>query len=129
MKDYLGYENKRNKDHAELYVRMIQKAFADEGNCEVLIGHHVTFEVNGVLSSENEIPSADTMMFDHDIMTRVFGTRAFAIMAILAATPCNGRDMILFRALANEETLGGTWPRKYDRSDQNPPIPQQGASD
>jgi hypothetical protein len=95
MKDYLGFENARNKEHAALYERLLRLALKDEKNVSVLIGHHVCFEINGDLQTENEIPSADCLMFDHDLMTRVFGPYAIPIMRDLASVPCEKRDELL----------------------------------
>lgn len=92
IKDFLGSENARNKRHAALYSAILKAAI---GKCDVLIGHHLTFEINGDLETENEIPSADCLMFDHGIMGAVFGDRAVAIMQHLAATPCDSRDEVL----------------------------------
>ena len=103
LKDYLGYENQRNKDHAALYTRLMQKAIG--GNVAVLIGHHLTFEINGDLATENEIPSADTLMFDHDLMTKVFGPRAIHVMIHLASVPCEQRDAMLVHYLDDQEAV------------------------
>lgn len=92
MKDWLSWENDRNKRFAALYVGIMKRAFEKP---EVIIGHHLTFELNEDLNTENEIPSADTLMFDHYIMTKVFGDQAISIMHHLAATPCESRDAVL----------------------------------
>ena len=93
LKDWLTSENARNKKFADLYVAIMKKAFGNSP--EVLIGHHLTFELNGDLETENEIASADCLMFDHYIMTQVFGDQAVSIMQHLAATPCDSRDDVL----------------------------------
>src|SRR5271167_3031313 len=92
MKDFLGYENARNKRNAALYCALIKAAL---GECDVLVGHHLTFEINGDLDTENEIPSADCLMFDHDLMTKIFGNEALSIMGHLALTPVESRDAVL----------------------------------
>jgi len=94
MKDYLGFENERNKKHAALYTKLIKRAYG-EGASEVLIGHHLTFESHGDLNTENEIPSADTLLFDHEIMRRVFGEKALWVMMGLAQQPAEERDAAL----------------------------------
>jgi hypothetical protein len=99
MKDYLGWENSRNKQHAQLYSRIMQLAF---GKCNVLIGHHLTFEFGDDLSTENEIPSADTLMFDHEAMTKVFGVDAPLVMRQLASVPAEQRDQLLSEHLDME---------------------------
>lgn len=88
MRDFLSTENARNKAHAELFTRMIQAAYGKE--CDVLIGHHLTFEVHGEIQTENEIPSADTLLFCHEIMSAVFGVAAIEIMQELASMPSEG---------------------------------------
>ena len=103
MKDYLATENQRNKTHAALYTAIMKEAFG--ADCEVLIGHHLTFEQGGDLSTENEIPSADCLMFDHEVMTKVFGESAITLMRYLAATPMEQRDSILKQAY--EGRVGG----------------------
>lgn len=90
MKDWLSYEQSRNKQHAALYSSILKHAGV--GADAVLVGHHIGFETGGNIDTENEIPSADTLIFDHQIMGAVFGTRAVAIMAELATLPCDKRD-------------------------------------
>lgn len=90
MKDYLTVEGQRNKAHAQLYTDIVQAALGKEN--AVLIGHHIVFEANGDLTTENEIPAADTLIFDHDIMRAVFGDRALPIMMKLASLPVGQRD-------------------------------------
>jgi hypothetical protein len=90
-KEYLSFENKRNKRFHKLYSAILHEAF---GNCSV-IGHHVCFtDDNGDL---NEIPSADTLIFDHNVMVRVFGVTAMAVMSQLAITTVDNdaRDNLL----------------------------------
>lgn len=95
MKDYLGFENDRNKKHAEIYTRLLKRAIKRD-DVAVLIGHHITFEIGGDLETENEIPSADCLMFDHELMTSVFGAdRALPIMRALVSVPCDHRDALL----------------------------------
>lgn len=96
FKDYLGFENQRNKENADLYTRLIRAAIGKDRNVAVLIGHHLTFELDGDLDTENEIPSADCLMFDHDLMRAVFGPERYInIMRDLASVPCDQRDAML----------------------------------
>jgi hypothetical protein len=101
MKDYLGFENARNKEHAALYERLLRIALKDEKSISVLIGHHICFECDGKLDTENEIPSADCLMFDHDLMTKVFGDSAVNVMLALALVPMEVRDDTLKSILNN----------------------------
>lgn len=90
MKDYLSFEQTRNKEHAALYTKMLKTALGD--NNAVLIGHHLTFETDGILETENEIPSADCLLFDHFIMRKLFGDKAMHVMQTLAAVSVDARD-------------------------------------
>jgi hypothetical protein len=94
VKDFLGYENARNKKNAALYTKVMQLAMG--GNTAILIGHHLCFESNNDINTENEIPSADTLLFDHDIMKAVFGAeRYLSVMQHLAFTHGDNRDLVL----------------------------------
>lgn len=92
MKDYLEVENLRNKTHASLYERLVKLAF---GECEVMVGHHIALEFGGDLNTENEIPSADTLLFCPEVMVGVFGVEGINIMQELAALPPGGRESLL----------------------------------
>lgn len=101
FEQYLTEENDRNKKHADLYTRMIKLAFGMDAQC--IIGHHLTFELNGNLETENEIPSADTLLFDHYAMKKIFGHKAIPLMKMLASVPASKRDQIVINALNNLE--------------------------
>lgn len=88
LKDYLNYENERNHKNHALYERLMRRALGQD--TQILVKHHLTFEVAG--QEPNEVPSADTLMFDHDLMTKVFGHRALAVMAQLAIRAAEERD-------------------------------------
>src|SRR5688572_29043208 len=90
IKDFLSVEDKRNRTHAALFARMLRLAYGRD--VDVIVGHHVTFEFHGDISTENEIPSADCLLFDHDIMPRIFGRRrAMELMQHLATIPAEER--------------------------------------
>lgn len=92
VKDYLSSETVRNKQHASTYERFL-KAALPERRLSVFVGHHISFEIDGDLSTENEIPSADCLMFDHELMGTVFGQHnGVAIMRDLAGYNCDERD-------------------------------------
>lgn len=90
QRDYLGYENHRNTVHAQLYTDIVNEAFGHE---DVIVGHHITFERHGDIKTENEIPSADTLLFDVDVASRLFGEHfARSLLMRLALTPVESRD-------------------------------------
>lgn len=90
MKDYLLSENERNHRNHPLYQRLMKLAL---GECDVLVAHHLTFTFAN--EEPNEIPSADTLIFDLDLMSKVFGTQAQDIMAHLAQLGVDARDALL----------------------------------
>jgi hypothetical protein len=101
FKFYMAAENKRNAASTAMFQRFFRKAFGDEHEI-VLVGHHFMIEPQTGNPEEdlrhmNEVPSADTAIFDHPLMTAVFGEYAIKIMAHLATVPTEGgeRDKLL----------------------------------
>lgn len=98
-KYYLQSENDRNTHHGSIFIDIIKRAFGADD--VVMVGHHFVFEPAESmqkldLTKLNEIPSADTILFDHDIMREVFGARDYIhIMQDLAAQPVETRDSLL----------------------------------
>lgn len=100
-KYWLQAENDRNTHHGDVFIDLIRRAF---GNEVVMVGHHFVFEPQTAmdahdLSRLNEIPSADTLIFDHEIMGSVFGAGAIPLMIRLASVPAESRDALLRTAL------------------------------
>lgn len=95
VKDYLTVEDARNRANAKLFRAIIQAAFGSQD--DVTIGHHLSFQPHGDIENLNEIPSADTLIFDHDLMRRVFGDNAIRVMQRLCMYPCDTRDAELQR--------------------------------
>lgn len=91
MKNYLAYELQRNHDNKHLYEELLKRA---QKGCAVLVAHHITFTPAGE-EDGNEIPSADTLLFDHEIMQAVFGEAAGPIMVALVLAPVEKRDQRL----------------------------------
>ncbi len=94
---YFGAEKRRNTANGELFVRLVKIAFGDEAT--VLVGHHIVYEFGGDLETEDEIPSADTVLFDHPIMTAVFGDAAIPLMQKIAAQLPGEREATVLAAL------------------------------
>ena len=91
-RDYLSSEDMRNRQNAALYSALVKAA---HGDVTVFVGHHISFQKGGDITTENEIPSADSALFCHEIMTAVFGDSALDIMAQLARTPSAQREAAL----------------------------------
>ena len=102
-KYWLQFENDRNTHHGQIFIDLIKRAFRTDE--VVMVGHHFVFEPQEAmqkldLTQLNEIPSADTLLFDHEIMTAVFGERAIPLMVEMAKVDCRARDEIIREALA-----------------------------
>lgn len=102
-KYWLQAENDRNTHHGQIFIDLIKRAFRTDE--VVMVGHHFVFEPEAAmkqldLTQLNEIPSADTLLFDHEIMGAVFGEQAVPLMIELAKVPCDSRDQIVAEALA-----------------------------
>ena len=88
---YLSGEGKRNRANADLFQALLCTAWGE--GCMVITGHHVSFMFDGDLSTEDEVPSADSVLFDHEIMGAVFGeSHAVEIMREIAPLPRYRRE-------------------------------------
>jgi hypothetical protein len=96
------YENARNAKHRQLFSDMIREAY---GADQVIIAHHLVY-VAGEKRIENglefdyqiveEIPSADTLIFDHDAAKTIWGERYWqGVLVKLAMLPVEARDQLL----------------------------------
>lgn len=79
---FLSGEGKRNRANADLFQAMLIVAWGS--GCSVITGHHVSFLFDGDLATEDEIPSADCLLFDHDIMAELFPADYLDIMTHIA---------------------------------------------
>lgn len=79
---FLKDEGKRNRANADLFRAMLCVAWGED--CDIIVGHHINFQFDKDFRTEDEIPAADTLLFDHDIMTAVFGVNAGPIMYTIA---------------------------------------------
>lgn len=88
------FENHRNSNNAELFKAMIREAY---GAGDVIVAHHLTYVVEdkrGEYTYEivEEIPSADTLIFDHQAAVKIWGDGYRDILAGLAMLPTEARD-------------------------------------
>lgn len=100
MKNYLESENARNQRNHKLFETLLKRACGSD-KAMVLIGHHLTFELPE--EAPNEIPSADCLMFDHDLMKVVFPDDYLNVIQTLAMTPTAARDAMLAHILEERE--------------------------
>ncbi len=92
------YENDRNGDHSELFKAILREVF---DVTDVICAHHITFvrheqrcEGGHTFSYEivQEIPSADALIFDHEIAKKIWGTGWKETLMLLATYPPETRD-------------------------------------
>lgn len=102
-----AYENDRNGENSALYKAIIREAF---GVSDVICGHHLVYQIEDkrsdgfVYTFVEEIPSADTLIFDHDIARKIWGPTFKKVLVLLALEPAETRDMLLGK-LYNERTV------------------------
>jgi hypothetical protein len=91
-KEYLSYETARNHTSHSLFTDILHEAFGKAD--ETVIGHHVCFSADGG-DTLQEIPSADSMIFDHDIAKKIWGVGYKDVLSRLAQVPAEERDALL----------------------------------
>jgi hypothetical protein len=90
-----AYENDRNIQSSDLFKAIIREAC---GAKDVIIAHHLTYVVEEEWDDGfkyqiiEEIPSADALIFDHDIARKIWGLDWRDVLARLALTPISERD-------------------------------------
>lgn len=88
QESFVRYEVDRNHRAKTVFQALLRRAYGPGST--VIISHHLTVMCSkGVV---HEIPSADTILFDHDIMHKVFGTEAPSKMVVLAKLPPHRRE-------------------------------------
>lgn len=99
-----AYENDRNAAGADLFKAIIREVY---GVQDVIIAHHLVFvtEERGadgfMYQIVEEIPAADTLIFDHDIARRLWGVAWPDKLMQLALEPPETRDKLLAQLLQN----------------------------
>lgn len=89
------YENDRNGENADLYKAIIREAY---GVQDVICGHHLVYQVEDkradgfTYTFVEEIPSADTLIFDHKVAQKIWGNSYLAVLSHLAMVPPEARD-------------------------------------
>jgi hypothetical protein len=109
FKYYLGYENNRNALNQGIYIDLLKAVFG--GHDIVVPGHHFvvmpqTENREDDVRHMNEIPSADTILTDHDIMRAVFGESFLDVIIDCVRHPTPERDECLrqhFLAVQRQE--------------------------
>lgn len=93
-----AYENDRNTENSALYKAIIREAY---GVTDVICGHHLVYEVrekraDGFIYEQiQEIPSADALIFDHEVAEKIWGPNFHGVLMALACEPVATRDKLL----------------------------------
>ena len=94
-----AYENDRNAEHSELFKAIIREAY---GVQDVIIAHHLVYvkvdhRADGFdYQVVEEVPSADALIFDHDVAKSIWGEIMYLErLKQLALTPIAQRDKLL----------------------------------
>lgn len=109
------YENDRNGENSETYKAIIREAY---GVTDVICGHHLVYQVEDkradgfTYTFVEEIPSADTLIFDHDVAKKIWGAGYKSILVHLALEPTATRDELLTRLFTSRNAL--TAPSTFD---------------
>lgn len=109
------YENERNKINSDLFKAMIREAY---GAGDVIIAHHLTYvavdNVNGYdYQIVEEIPSADTLIFDHEGAKKIWGDQWQDVLVKLVMQPVPERDKMLARLYQEKHFSGKVDLSKY----------------
>lgn len=93
-----SYENDRNAASSDLFKAIIREAYNVK---DVIIAHHLVYvreEVRGdgfKYEIVEEIPSADALIFDHEVAQKIWGDGYRDVVAKLALEPIQTRDALL----------------------------------
>jgi len=92
-----AYENDRNAASANLFKSIIREACKVT---DVIIAHHLVYVVvenrDGFdYQIVEEVPSADSLIFDHEVARQIWGDNFIPVLQRLAAEPVATRDKLL----------------------------------
>lgn len=93
------YENDRNSVYADLYKAIIREVY---GVTDVICGHHLVMQIaekradGFTYQVVQEVPSADELIFDHEVARKLWGDNQFKdVLCQLACEPIATRDVKL----------------------------------
>lgn len=102
-------ENERNHRNRELFKAVIREAYGVE---DVMIGHHLYYENcqtgndGSPYHHPQEIPSADALIFNHDVARKLWGGEHYlAVLRRLASEPIETRDELFSHFFYNRPKL------------------------
>lgn len=92
------YENDRNAAASSLFKDIIREVY---GVQDVIIAHHLVYVKEETRSDGfsyqivEEVPSADALIFDHDVACKIWGENWKDVLTKLALVPIKERDTLL----------------------------------
>jgi len=97
------YENDRNAQSADLFKCIIRECY---NVTDVIIAHHLVYvkvEKRDGFDYQivEEVPSADALIFDHDVAKRLWGGAWRDNLTLLALEPVETRDKLLAQLYAD----------------------------
>jgi hypothetical protein len=117
------FENDRNADSAELFKAILREAFGEEGKeFDTIIGHHLIYvksdkrEDGFTYTIVEEIPSADALIFDHDVARVIWPNTWRHVLTMLALEPVETRDAKLARYFRDREAMDGGVVRDHHKA-------------
>jgi hypothetical protein len=93
-----AYENDRNAESSDLFKSIIREAY---GVQDVIIAHHLVYVTEETRSDGfkyqivEEVPSADTLIFDHKVAEKLWGAGFKDVLVKLVLEPVETRDALL----------------------------------
>lgn len=93
-----SYENDRNMEGSPVFKAIVKEVF---NVTDVICGHHIIYEIRDTRKDGftydvvQEIPSADALIFDHDIALKIWGDDFQHTLIQLALEPTATRDKLL----------------------------------
>ncbi len=102
-----GFENCRNAIGSDLFKRVLREVYNVQ---DVIIAHHLVYvkterHADGFeYQIVEEVPSADTLIFDHEIARKLFGGSFRNQLCKLACEPVETRDALFAELLAERES-------------------------
>lgn len=91
------FENDRNAEFSGCFKAVIREAY---GVQDVICAHHLVYvkeerHADGfAYQVVEEIPAADTLIFDHDVARKIFGEGFKDVLVRLACEPVETRDAL-----------------------------------
>lgn len=97
------YETDRNTDNTELFTAILHEAYGEPDKAfQAIVGHHIIFvrmdkrEDGFTYTIVEEFPSADCLIFDHEVAKKIWGEANWKLaLEKLALEPVESRDKLL----------------------------------